>query len=112
MRLRTNIFLNSFHAQVDKRMRLLTKKSDKNMYHRVRLDDSDLEAVLQRGTALAKELYERRIFPRLSEEERKDFWEEKGLLESDYHGLVSQHLSSFFSPGFLTPFQVGVIYVL
>ena len=91
--------------QIDKRMRLLTKSGDQYMLRKVRLGDSDLGAVLKRGTLLARDLYERKILSRLSEQEKKEFWEEKGLLDTDYRGLVSQHLSDFFSPGFLTPLQ-------
>ena len=99
-----------FLPQIEKRIRLLTKNGYKDMFRKVRLDDSDLGAVLQRGTLLARDLYERRILSRLSEQEKKEFWEEKGLLESDYRGLVSQHLSNFFSPGFLTPLQARSIF--
>jgi hypothetical protein len=96
------------------------------MFNQVRLKDSDLKIVLRQGVLMAKDFYGTRVFTRMSNNaDRHNFWRSRGLLESgkpvvtvaaksfftltfislDFLGLVSEHLSSFFCQGFLTPLQ-------
>ncbi|CAF1136833.1 unnamed protein product [Rotaria magnacalcarata] len=89
---------------IEKRHNLL--RLERSTYHdRIRLTETDLTAVLVKGTELVGKWYPSRILPYLNETELEKFWHDLDLEPNDWFGLTSKLLQELFCRDFLTPLE-------